>query len=124
MLEGHFPACHGPQNSWGNGFLEFLLWSKGIGGILGVLGFYPDPASLKLQLRLQLRLNLIPGPGTLYALGWPKGKKKCFFTFYIKELLFSVEKLYCQGKFASFLVSYLFVCVLSQLFAKHVVSKV
>lgn len=56
--------------------------------------------------------------------GGQKEKKKCFFTFYIKELLFSVEKLYCQGKFASFLVSYLFVYVLSQLFAKHVVSKV
>ena len=48
-----------------------------------------------VQLRLQLqRLDLIPGPESPYAAGWPKKKKR--------KKTYGINKGVCRGKIHSF----------------------
>ena len=58
---------------------EFLLWCNGISGVLGALGcrFDTQPGTC-CGLAHNYGLDLIPGwlPGTRYAMGWLKEKKK------------------------------------------------
>ena len=56
---------------------EFPLGHNGIGGVLGALGcrFDPQPR-LGILYCHSFSSDLIPGPGTPYAMGWPKRKKK------------------------------------------------
>ena len=64
---------------------EFPLWPKGIGGVSAVPGcrFDPRPSTVGKKIRHccscsighNCSSDLIPGPGTPYAVGWPKKKK-------------------------------------------------
>ena len=54
-------------------------WGAGTCLIPSLAQWFKDPATSQLQPRSQLQLrseDLIPGPGTSYAVGWPKKKKK------------------------------------------------
>ena len=66
---------------------EFPLWHNGIGGISGALGCRPDPwPAQHSELRIwhccscsigcNCSSDLIPSPGTPYAVGQPKKEKK------------------------------------------------
>ena len=56
---------------------QFLLWSKGIGGISGTQGHrflvrWVKDAGLLCSVSSNCGSDLMPGPGTPYAVGQPK----------------------------------------------------
>ena len=57
--------------------VEFLLWCNwDADSVPSLVQWVEDLALLQLQLTSQRGLDLIPDPGTPYAVGWPKNKKK------------------------------------------------
>ena len=66
-------------NSYFKFFLEFLPWHNGFLGVSAALAcrFDPQPGGVARNCDW----DLIPGPNTLCALGWPK-KEKSFFLYF------------------------------------------